>query len=63
METLKCPVCEKKGLIKSSRIEVPENRIICANEYFIHFKVGTVEFLTNIEAALIEKERLEAVLN
>lgn len=44
-----CPICEKKGLVPSSTQNVAKKTIVCENEHFIHFKIGTVHFLKKLE--------------
>lgn len=49
MDLLVCPICQKKGLMKSEIKGFSPSRIVCENEYFQHVKIGMVDLLIHTE--------------
>lgn len=55
MQWLTCPICGQKGLIKTLN-SFPPKRVVCENEFFVHYRIGMVDMLAHTE--LSEKEEV-----
>jgi len=59
MERLKCPLCERGGLLQANGSSVVKKSLIqCSNENYIHWAIAGHHFLTRTEVNVREENDL-----
>jgi hypothetical protein len=60
MQWLTCPICGQHGLMRTAG-KFPEKRVVCENEFFVHYRIGMVDMLAHTERSSEEEERISKI--